>query len=75
MDHTEISFDSQGYRYTIYDYYEGDAKPAMAVAGVRVGKHRTKGRETELQCQSRPASKFGYLGTVIPRDPDNALNQ
>jgi hypothetical protein len=43
MDHTEISFDSQGYRYTIYDYYEGDAKPAMAVAGVRVGKHRTKG--------------------------------
>lgn len=75
VDRTEISFDSQGYRYTIYDYYEGDVKPAMAVAGVRVGKHGTKGRETELQCQSRPASLLGYLETVIPRDHDNALNQ
>ncbi len=75
VDRTEISFDNQDYRYILFDYYEGDVKPVVAVAGVRVGKHGTKGRETELQCQSRPASKLGSLETVIRRDHDNPLNQ
>lgn len=75
VDRTEISFDNQDNRYTLFDYYDGEVKPAIAVAGVRVGKHGTKGRETELRCQSRPASKLGYLETVIPRDHDSVLNQ
>jgi hypothetical protein len=75
VDRTEISFDNQDYRYTLFDYYDGDVKPVIAVAGVRVGKHGTKGQETELRCQSRPASKLGFLETVIRRDYDNALNQ
>ncbi len=75
VDRTEISFDNQDDRYTLFDYYDGDVTPAIAVAGVRVGKHGTKGRETELRCQSRPASKLGSLETVIRRDHDNALNQ
>ncbi|MGZ8433111.1 MAG: hypothetical protein ACXWZE_09135 [Candidatus Binatia bacterium] len=75
VDRTEISFDNQDSRYILFDYYDGDVKPVVAVAGVRVGKHGTKGWETELRCRSRPASKLGSLETVIPRDHDNALNQ
>ena len=75
VDRTEISFDNQGYRYTIFDYYEGDVKPAIAVAGVRVRKHGTGGQQTEVQCQGKPTSKLGSLETVIPRDHDNKLNR
>lgn len=75
VDRTEISFDNQDNRYTLFDYYDGDVTPAITVAGIRVGKHGTKGRETELRCQSRPASKLGSLETVIRRDNDNPLNQ
>ena len=75
VDRTEISFDNQDYRYTLFDYYQGDVKPAIAVAGVRFGKHGAKGRETELRCQSRPASELDSLENVIRRDYDNALNQ
>jgi len=75
VNRTESSFDNQDYRYTLFDYYEGDVKPVVAVAGVRVGKHGAKRQETELQCQSRPASKLGSLESVIPRDHDNVLNQ
>ena len=75
VDRTEITFDNQDYRYTLFDYYEGDVKPVIAVAGVRVGKHGAKRPETELQCQSRPVSKLGSLETVIRRDHDNPLNQ
>ena len=75
VDRTEISFDNQDSRYTIFDYYDGDVTPVIALAGVRVGKHGTKGRDTELQCQFRPASKLESLQTVIRRDNDNALNQ
>jgi hypothetical protein len=74
VDRTEISFDNQDSRYILFDYYDGDVKPVVAVAGVRVGKLGTKGRETELRCQSRPASKLGSLETVVRRDHDNALN-
>jgi len=75
VDRTEISFDTQGNRYTLFDYYDGDVTPSIAVAGIRVGKHGTKGRETELRCQSRPVSKLGSLEPVIRRDNDNPLNQ
>jgi hypothetical protein len=75
VDRTEISFDNQDNRYTLFDYYDSDVKPVIAVAGVRIGKHGTKGGEAELRCQSRPASKLGSLETVIRRDYDNPLNQ
>ncbi len=75
VDRTEISFDNQGYRYTIFDYYEGDVTPALAVAGMRFGQHGSAGRETELQCQAKPTSKLGSLESIIPRDHDNPLNR
>jgi len=74
VDRTEISFDNQDYRYTLFDYYEGDVKPPITKAGVRISKHGTA-RGTELQCQTKSTSKLGNLETVIPRDHDNQLNR
>lgn len=75
VDRSEISFDNQGYRYTIFDYDEGDITPPLAVAGVRITKHGAEGRETELQCQGKPTRKLGSLEKVIPRDHDNPLSR
>lgn len=75
VDRTEISFDNRDYRYTLFDYFEGDAKPAIITAGVRVSKHGTKGQQIELLCHGKPTGKLGGLETVVPRDHDNALNQ
>jgi hypothetical protein len=74
VDRTEISFDDQGYRYTIFDYYDGDMKPVTTIAGIRVSKHGATKLETELLCQGKASSKLGSLETIIPRDPDNPLN-
>lgn len=75
VERTEISFDHLGYRYTIFDYHEGDVTPALAVAGVRIGKHGSAGQATELQCQAKPMNKLASLETIIPRDHDNPLNR
>jgi hypothetical protein len=74
IDRTEVSFDNQGYRYTVFDYYEGDIRPLTAVAGVRVTKLGARQPETELRCRDQALSKLGRLETVIARDPDNPLN-
>lgn len=45
VDRTEISFDSQGYRYTIYDYYEGEAGDGRCRCPRRQTSHkRTRDR-------------------------------
>lgn len=75
VDRTEISFDNHGYRYTIFDYYDGDAKPVIVTAGVRVGKYGARAAAIESLCLGNSVRKLGRLETVIPRDPDNALNQ
>jgi hypothetical protein len=75
VDRTEISFDDQGYRYTIFDYYEGDMKPVTSIAGVRMSKHGATKLETELLCQGNASGKLGSLESIIPRDPDSPLNQ
>jgi len=75
VDRTEIRFDNQGYRYTLFDYYEGDMKPVTTIAGVRLSKHGAAQLETEWLCQGKASSKLGRLETIIPRDPDNPLNQ
>ena len=75
VDRTEITFDNDGYRYTVFDYHEGDTKPVTTLAGVRVSKPGAARLETEMLCQGKASSKLGSLATIIPRDPDNPLNQ
>ena len=67
--------DNQGYRYVIFDDFEGDVKPAIRQAGVRVSRHGGNNQERELKCSGALLSKLATLESVIARDPDNPLNQ
>ena len=75
VDRSEISFDNRDFRYVIFNYLEGDVRPAIRDAGVRVRRHGNNNRETELKCAATPVSHLGALEAVVPRDPDNPLNQ
>lgn len=75
VDRTEVTFDNEGYRYVVFDYYEGDIKPAVRESGVRVRRHGATTKETELTCDGKPTSKLGSLESIVPRDNDNPLNQ
>jgi len=75
VDRTEVTFDNEGYRYVIFDYYEGYIKPAVRESGVRDRRHGATGKETEFRCDGNPTSKLGSLESIVPRDNDNPLNQ
>jgi hypothetical protein len=75
VDRSEIGFDNKNYRYVIFDYFEGDVKPSLHEAGIRISRHGELNREQELKCSGTPLSKLGTLESVIARDPDNPLNQ
>jgi len=74
MDRTEIIFDNQDFRYVVFDYYEGDARPGIKEAGVRVTRHRRE-QETVLKYSGNPISRLGNLESIVPRDMDNPLNR
>jgi len=74
VDRTEIIFDNQGFRYVVFDYYEGDVRPAIKETGVRVTPHRSE-QETVLKCSGNPIGNLGNLESIVPRDMDNPLNR
>ena len=75
VDRTEVTFDNDGYRYVVFDYYEGDIKPPVRESGVRVRRHGAVEKATELKCAGKSISKLGSLESIVPRDNDNPLNQ
>lgn len=75
VDRSEISFDNGGYQYIVFSYYEGDVKPAINTAGVRITKHRDSRPSVELHCRAPLVHRLGLLANIIPRDPDNPLNR
>ncbi|HEV8721166.1 MAG TPA: hypothetical protein VGW77_11065 [Candidatus Binatia bacterium] len=75
VQRTEITFDNEDYRYVLFDYYEGDVKPAVREAGVRITPHGGNQRESEIKCAGYPISKLGSLESILARDMDNPLNR
>jgi hypothetical protein len=74
VDETEISFDNKGYRYTIFDSYQGDMKPIEMSQGIRVSALSGSDKETELRCRSRAKANYGSLGDILPCDADSPIN-
>jgi hypothetical protein len=74
VDETEISFDNKGYRYTIFDSYQGDMKPIEMSQGIRVSALLGSDKETELRCRSRAQANYGSLGDILPCDADSPIN-
>lgn len=67
-DRTQLSFDNEGYRYEIFDDYEGDQKPPSSV-GVRVIK--PDGKETELHCTKTVQAHWNLIDGAVPCDKDD----
>ncbi len=73
VDLTEVTFLNQGFRYTIFDYYDAEQKPENA-RGVSI-KHvgDADGNETELLCDKNAQSKLQTLDGIIPCNTGSAL--
>lgn len=64
----EVSFDSAGATYSVFDYTEGREHSA----GVRILK--ADGKEVTVSCTGRVFSRLNQLASRLPCDKDNALN-
>lgn len=73
VDRTELSFESGGYGYALYDYYEGDVRPAIKQAGVRVTRPGGEGQSNDLRCRGAAVSRLGLLSSVVPNDEDGGI--
>lgn len=72
VDRTEVSFSNGNAFYSVFDYYDGEAKPKQS-NGVRVSSQNGKGRRIELLCREPVESELPRLKEVVPCDTDNAL--
>jgi hypothetical protein len=64
VDETEISFSSDGYKYSIFDDYNGEMRPAVSSQGVRVEAPGT-GKESTLECQGKAKASYGDLDQIL----------
>jgi hypothetical protein len=69
VDRTEISFSVGEYSYTVFSYFDGEAKPANS-EGVRVVRGKVK---REFRCTGRSSANFTKLERAVPCDEGNAL--
>ena len=65
FDETEISFENGGYRYTLFDYYNGEQSPVRRQTGVRVKANGQQAQEVTLRCQSRFKAYYTGLPEVL----------
>ena len=65
VDETEISFSSGGYKYAIFDDYNGEMRPAVSNQGVRV-EALANGKESTLACQGKAKASYGDLDQILP---------
>jgi len=76
VDRTEVSFKNGEYKYSIYDAYEGEEKPARTYRGVSIEYEGGGGKTVEshdLNCTGPVISQLQKLQEVIPCDKDNPL--
>jgi len=64
VDQTEISFTSDGYRYSIFDDYNGEQKPAQHERGIRITP--PNGKEMTLNCLGTATTHYEDLPEAFP---------
>jgi hypothetical protein len=69
IDLTEITFQIDIYEYSVFDTYNGEAKPAVAEQGVNVTTPG-KNRDTTFVCRSKAKTDYRTLQDVLPHDQD-----
>ncbi len=65
VDLTEINFQIDGYRYQIFDAYNGEEKPVIAEQGVKVTV-AGKPKETNFVCVADARADYSTLPDVLP---------
>lgn len=65
FDRTEIGFENEGFLYTLFDYYDGEQKPARREAGVRVRAAGENAGEVTMRCGSRVTASYGDLNDIL----------
>jgi hypothetical protein len=74
FDQTEISFNNGDFNYRIFDYYQGEEKPATHTQGLIVTPPSTKRSSTTIECATSAKADYGNLGEVLPCDPDSTIS-
>lgn len=67
VDLTEISFNVDGYQYSVLDDYNGEEKPAISLQGVSVTAPG-KPKDVVLTCRTKPKADFSTLPDALPDD-------
>jgi hypothetical protein len=68
VDRFEVTFDTDGVRYSVFDYSEGEQNRA----GVSIA--RAGARNVVVKCAGAVQSRWNELEPRLPCDVDNALN-
>lgn len=71
-DRTEVSFTIGQFDYSVFDYYDEQAKPKYA-RGVSVSNVSGNGRDIQIFCGGKVTSELKKLDGIVPCDTDNAL--
>ena len=69
VDLTEIKFQIDITEYSIFDTYNGEAKPAVAQQGVNITVIG-KTKDTTFVCRSKPKTDYNTLQDVLPHDQE-----
>jgi hypothetical protein len=69
VDLTEITFQIDVYEYSVFDTYNGEAKPAVAEQGVNVTTIG-KNKDTRFICSSKPQTDYTALLEILPHDKE-----
>jgi hypothetical protein len=74
VDRTYVSFKSGGHKYSIYDDYDGEEKPAKRSRGVTIENEESgPSKERNLECAGPVISHLEKLKMVIPCDKMGGL--
>lgn len=69
VDRTELEFSNGGYRYTLFDDYDGEQKPARRSRGISVTGPGDTAKTVDLVCGTGGVSHLNTLEKVVPYDP------
>lgn len=74
VERTAVTFDNNGYRYTVFDSYEGDIQPESNQQGIEIERPGSKQQPRLLACGETALGNIRLLSTILACDPDNPLN-
>ena len=73
VDREELSFDRQGYSYSVFHDYEGDSGPPETFEGVIVTRSGSFEAISEIRCKKPAINRLHTLEAIVPCDRNDDL--